>query len=189
MSFAFRHLGIPDLTLIEATTAADARGQFFELYKRSAFVAGGISPTFVQDNCSVSERGVLRGLHYQMLPQAQAKLITVIRGEIFDVAVDLRPDSPTYSRWVSAVLSAANRQMLYVPEGFAHGFCVLSGIADVMYKVTAEYAPALERGVRWDDPELKIAWPIENPILSSKDQALPFLRSLEAGEAARSLSR
>jgi dTDP-4-dehydrorhamnose 3,5-epimerase len=149
------------------------------LYKRSEFARNGIAAAFVQDNLSHSVRGVLRGLHYQKRAVAQAKLVSVIRGEIFDVAVDIRKGSPTYGRSVSTVLSRANGRMLYVPEGFAHGFCVLSDEADVLYKVTAEYSPENERGILWSDPQLGIDWPVKEPILSQRDANLPLLRDAD----------
>jgi dTDP-4-dehydrorhamnose 3,5-epimerase len=134
-----------------------------ETYKRSAFAAAGIEECFVQENHSLSQRGVLRGLHYQQPPQAQSKLIRVLSGEIFDVAVDIRPDSPTAGRWVGLSLSSANRQMLYVPHWCAHGFCVTSEIAEVVYMTTTEYAPAHESGFMWNDPQLAIEWPLSRP--------------------------
>jgi len=179
MPFRFERLEIPDVILIEAKAFEDARGFFMEIYKRSEFEANGIPHGFVQDNHSHSVHGVLRGLHYQKHPKAQGKLVFVIRGEIFDVAVDIRQGSPTYGRWVSVTLSAKNRRMLYVPVGFAHGFCVLSEEADVVYKVTSEYAPELDRGIVWNDPELSIRWPIQQPILSPKDAQLPLLREAD----------
>ncbi len=172
MPFRFSALEIPDVILIESTTFEDPRGCFVETYKRSEFLKAGIADVFVQDNYSSSARGVLRGLHYQKAPQAQEKLVMVITGEIFDVAVDIRRGSPTFGRWTSATLSAKTRRMLYVPVGFAHGFCVLSDRADVVYKVTAEYAADLDRGILWNDPELGIAWPVQTPILSSRDARL-----------------
>lgn len=150
-----------------------------ELYKDSDFATNGIADRFVQDNYSHSVGPVLRGLHYQKNPKAQGKLVLTARGEVFDVAVDLRKGSPSYGRWVSAVLSRENRQMLWVPPGFAHGFCAVSDEADVLYKVTAEYAPDLERGVRWNDPDLGIDWPVNEPILSPKDRGLPVLRGAD----------
>ncbi len=143
-----------------------------ELYKRSEFALHSI-PEFVQDNYSHSGKGVLRGLHYQKPPKAQGKLVLVLKGEIFDVAVDLRSGSPTYSRWTGVVLSEDNRRMLYIPEGFAHGFCVLSEEADVFYKVTIEYDPALDRGILWSDDQLAIRWPVEQPVVSETDAQLP----------------
>lgn len=179
MPFDFKRLEIPEIVLVEARRFADDRGVFAETYKRSAFSAHGIRETFVQDNLSHSRRGVLRGLHYQKHPKAQAKLVTVLRGEVFDVAVDLRRGSPTYGRWVGLTLSAEPFRMLYVPTGFAHGFCVLSESADVVYKVTEEYAPDLDRGIIWNDPEIGIEWPVAEPILSAKDAQLPSLREAD----------
>jgi dTDP-4-dehydrorhamnose 3,5-epimerase len=176
MPFRFRALELPGLVLVEAEAREDRRGLFMEVYRRSEFAAHGVPGTFVQDNYSSSAHRVLRGLHYQRPPRAQGKLVLVLRGEIFDVAVDLRHGSPTYGRWAGVVLSSANRRMLYVPEGFAHGFCVTGDQADVVYKATAEYAPELEGGVRWDDPEIGVRWPVAEPILSERDAALPPLR-------------
>lgn len=175
MPFQFEPLEIPAVLLISGHAIEDARGFFMEIYKRSEFAAGGVCAQFVQDNLSHSVRGVLRGLHYQLPPRAQAKLVSVVRGEVFDVAVDVRRGSPTYGRWVGRTLSAASGCMLYVPIGFAHGFCVLSEEADVLYKVSEEYAPELERGLRWNDPELGIPWPIDNPIVSERDTRWPRL--------------
>jgi dTDP-4-dehydrorhamnose 3,5-epimerase len=179
MPFQFDRLQIPDIILIEAKRFPDHRGFFMETYKRSEFAAHGIPHTFVQSNCSHSVRGVLRGLHYQKHPQAQGKLVTVLTGQIFDVAVDIRRGSPTYGRWVGEVLSAESGRMIYVPEGFAHGFCVLSQEADVLYMVTDEYARELERGIVWDDPEIGVQWPITNPVLSARDAQLPLLKDAD----------
>jgi len=173
--FQFHRLDIPDVILIEPSTFADERGYFKETYKRSDFAAHGIPEIFVQSNYSHSIRGTLRGLHYQKHPSAQGKLVTALRGEVFDVAVDLRRGSPTYGCWVSETLSGENHRMLYVPVGFAHGFCVLSEEADFLYQVTAEYAPACDRGILWNDPTLAIDWPILSPQLSEKDTCLPTL--------------
>jgi dTDP-4-dehydrorhamnose 3,5-epimerase len=178
MPFQFRQLRLPDVILIEPRTFVDDRGFFRELYKASEFAANGISETFIQDNYSHSQRGVLRGMHFQTAPRAQGKLVMALHGEIFDVAVDIRPDSATYGQWVSQVLSARNFHMLYVPAGFAHGFCVLSEEADVLYKVTAEYAPELDRGLVWNDPDVDIQWPLTEPILSPKDAQLPQLSQI-----------
>lgn len=175
MPFRFKRLEIPDVIFIEAVAFGDYRGSFMETYKRSEFNANGIGERFVQDNLSHSVRGVLRGLHYQKDPAAQGKLVCVPRGEIFDVAVDIRKGSPTYGRWVAVLLTDEECRFLYVPRGFAHGFEVISEQADVVYKVTAEYAPELDRGVRWDDSELGIRWPIAKPLLSRKDAQLPLL--------------
>jgi dTDP-4-dehydrorhamnose 3,5-epimerase len=185
MPFQFRRLEIPDIVLIEAQSFGDNRGYFLEAYRMSSFAAHGISDVFVQDNLSHSHHGVLRGLHYQNHPKAQAKLVTVLKGEIFDVAVDIRKGSPTYGRWVGMTLSSDSCCMLYVPVGFAHGFCVVGEEAVVSYKVTEEYAPDLDRGIAWDDPDIGIHWPVTTPILSAKDAQLPLLRdadnSFEAG--------
>jgi dTDP-4-dehydrorhamnose 3,5-epimerase len=175
MPFKFQPLAIPEVVLIEARAFSDARGRFAETYKLSEFAANGLADVFVQDNHSHSVRGVLRGLHFQNRPRAQAKLVMALSGEVFDVAVDIRRGSPTYGHWVSATLSAENGRMLYIPAGFAHGFCVLSDCADLVYKCTAEYAPELDRGILWQDPALAIAWPISGPLLSAKDAALPPL--------------
>src|SRR5262245_31784712 len=180
MAFKFQRLEITDVILVEAHAFEDGRGLFVETYKRSVFSANGINDTFVQDNYSHSLRGVLRGLHYQKHPKAQAKLVTVLQGEIFDVAVDIRWGSLTYGRWVGKFLAAKDCRLLYIPVGFAHGFCVISDEADVLYKVTEEYAPDLDRGVIWNDGDLAIRWPIENPTVSLKDAKLPPLKSLDS---------
>ena len=191
-SFTFTCLAIPAVVLIEPTVFPDERGFFMESYKYSEFSAFGIKERFVQDNHSRSVKGVLRGLHYQKHPKAQGKLVRVVVGDIFDVGVDIRSargikregniprakGSPTYGKWVGEVLSADNRRMLYIPPGFAHGFCVLSEVAEVLYKTTEEYAPEYDAGIRWNDPEIGIQWPIEHPILSAKDAALPALRDV-----------
>ncbi len=179
MAFTFQPQHIPEVVLVRTEGYADPRGCFLETYKQSAFQANGLSIRFVQDNLSHSTRGVLRGLHYQKHPHAQAKLVIPIHGEIFDVAVDLRHGSPTYGRWVGTNLSADRFEMLYVPIGFAHGFCVLSEKVSVLYKVTSEYAPECDRGIRWNDPVLNIHWPIPHPILSPKDATLPFLQDAD----------
>ncbi len=179
MPFHFHRLAIPDVTLVEVRQFEDDRGFFMETYRASEYAVNGIASAFVQDNYSYSVRGVLRGLHYQKQPQAQDKLVRVVLGEVYDVAVDIRRGSPTYGRWVGEVLSADNRRQLYVPHGFAHGFCVLGDQAGVAYKVTAEYAPELDRGVRWDDPQIGIRWPIADPVLSPKDAQLPFIHKAD----------
>ena len=180
MPFRFQRLDVPDLILIEPTVFADQRGFFMETYKSSEFAAYGIDGEFVQDNFSRSARGVLRGLHYQRPPAAQAKLVTVLRGEVFDVAVDIRRDSPYYRQWAGVMLSDQNHRLLYIPPGFAHGFCVLSEEASFAYKVTAEYAPQFDTGIRWNDPEIGVQWPISAPELSPKDAQLPLLRDAGA---------
>jgi len=150
----------------------DARGFVMETYKQSEF-APFVDGGFVQENHSRSQRGTLRGLHFQLGPFAQGKLVRVVSGEIFDVAVDIRQESPTRGKWVSTVLSAANRRMVYIPPWCAHGFCVLSDNAEVLYKTTTEYAPAHESGLMWNDPALAISWPIASPLLSERDTKWP----------------
>jgi dTDP-4-dehydrorhamnose 3,5-epimerase len=179
MPFRFQRLDIPDVVLIEPRAFEDPRGFFVETYKRSEFAAHGIVETFVQSNLSHSIQGTLRGLHYQKPPHAQGKLVMALRGEVFDVAVDIRRGSPTYGQWVGAVLSGENHHMLYIPVGFAHGFCVLSAEADFTYLVTDEYAPACERGIVWNDPTIGIPWPISAPKLSHKDAQLPLFQEIE----------
>jgi dTDP-4-dehydrorhamnose 3,5-epimerase len=179
MAFAFQPLELPGLVLVEGPTFPDARGLFRETYRRSAFAAHGITAEFAQDNFSRSARGVLRGLHYQLAAAAQAKLVVVLRGEIFDVAVDIRRGSPSYGRAVTMRLSADRPRMLFIPAGFAHGFCVLSAEADVLYKASGEYAPALQRGIIWNDPDLAIPWPVPQPVLSARDATLPRLPDAE----------
>ena len=164
-------LNIPDVYLIEPQVFGDDRGFFFESFNHAKFeVAIGYKVTFVQDNHSKSARGVLRGLHFQD-PNSQGKLVRVTQGEVFDVAVDIRQDSPTFGCWVGEMLSAENKKQLWIPEGLAHGFLVLSDTAEFLYKTTAYYAPAHEQCISWDDPTLAIQWPTkEEPILSAKDR-------------------
>jgi dTDP-4-dehydrorhamnose 3,5-epimerase len=152
-----------------------------ETYRLSEFAANGIALSFAQDNASHSSRGVLRGLHYQRHPKSQGKLIRALWGQVYDVAVDIRQRSPTYARWVGQVLSAENGLALYIPPGFAHGFCVLSEEAIVAYKTTEEYAADLDAGIRWDDPQIGVRWPIDEPILSPKDARLPLLQEADLG--------
>lgn len=175
MAFTFQRLTIPEVVLIEPKQLGDQRGMFLEHYKQSEFITNGISDRFVQDNYSRSVRGTLRGLHYQLAPNAQAKLVMTLRGEVFDVAVDLRQGSPTFGQWVGVTLSSDALRMLYIPVGFAHGFCVISEEADVVYKMSTEYSPEQERGVNWNDPSIGITWPVTQPVLSAKDTTLPFL--------------
>jgi dTDP-4-dehydrorhamnose 3,5-epimerase len=165
------------VVVIEPDVFRDARGFFLETWHAAKYREGGIPYSFVQDNQSRSLRGTLRGLHAQRR-RPQGKLVRALRGEIFDVAVDLRPGSATFGRWTSAVLSEENFRQIFVPPGFAHGFCVLSEVAEVEYKCTELYDRADEIGVRWDDPAIGIAWPIEAPLLSPKDAALPSLEEL-----------
>src|SRR5882762_4545752 len=162
---------LPDVLLIEPRVFGDERGFFYESWNRRAFAAAGIAAEFLQDNHSRSRRGVLRGLHYQV-EHAQGKLVRVVAGEVFDVAVDLRRSSPTFGRWVGERLSAANKLVMWVPEGFAHGFLVLSESAEFLYKTTDYYAPEHERTLLWNDPALGIAWPLAGaPILKPRDAA------------------
>jgi len=176
MPFRFKKMEIPDVILIEPEVFGDERGFFMETYKDTDFAEFGIKKRFVQDNHSRSAaKGVLRGLHFQQRPMVQAKLVRVVRGSVFDVAVDIRKKSPTYGKWVSATLSAKNKAMLYIPEGFAHGFCTLEEGTEVVYKCTNVYSAEHDRGVRWDDPAINIAWPVKDPVLSGKDRALPLL--------------
>lgn len=164
---------IPDVRIIEPRVFGDARGFFMETWSRRDFAAAGIDADFVQDNHSRSVQGTLRGLHYQ-IQQPQGKLVRVTAGEVFDVAVDLRRASPTFGRWVGVMLSSENHRQLWVPPGFAHGFYVVSEVAEFQYKCTDYYAPVHERCIRWDDPELGIEWPLiaggSGPLLSAKDR-------------------
>lgn len=179
MPFQFKRLEIPDLILVIPKVFRDDRGFFLETYKRSDFVKFGIKEQFNQDNHSFSRKGVLRGLHYQLNPKAQGKLVRCLKGKIFDVAVDIRKGSPTFGKWVGVELSEDNFHMLYIPPGFAHGFVVLSEEAHVLYKVTNEYSPEHDRGIIWNDPTININWPISNPILSDKDRKWPTLEEAE----------
>ena len=181
MSFRFEPQPIPDVVLVHPTRRTDHRGYFEETYRRSAFAAAGIATDFAQDNFARSSRNVLRGLHYQLPPAAQGKLVSVAAGRIFDVAVDLRSGSPTFGRWVGCTLDAERRAFLWIPEGFAHGYVVLSDVADVIYKVTAEYSAPLDRGIRWDDASIGIDWPVRDPIVSEKDREQPTLEAAEKG--------
>jgi dTDP-4-dehydrorhamnose 3,5-epimerase len=171
---------VPDVLLIEPKVFGDARGFFFESYNGRAFAeASGLDVDFVQDNHSRSARGVLRGLHYQ-IQQPQGKLVRVVAGAVFDVAVDIRKASPTFGKWVGIELSAENKKMIWVPPGFAHGFLVLSEVAEFLYKTTDYYAPNYERSIAWNDPDIGIAWPLAGePLLSTKDQAGARLKDAE----------
>ena len=173
-------LAIPDVILLEPKVFGDARGFFLESYNQKTFQeVTGIAPNFVQDNHSRSARGVLRGLHYQ-IKQAQGKLVRVTAGEVFDVAVDIRKSSPTFGRWVGEILSAENKKQMWVPEGFAHGFLVLSDDAEFLYKTTDYYAAAHERCIAWNDPAIGITWPTRGtPLLSAKDQQGASLQTAE----------
>ncbi|HEY8164935.1 MAG TPA: dTDP-4-dehydrorhamnose 3,5-epimerase [Gemmatimonadaceae bacterium] len=165
---------LPGVLLLESRVFHDGRGFFVETFSTAALKSSGIPELFAQDNHSRSTRGVLRGLHYQ-LKRPQGKLVHVARGRIFDVAVDIRRGSPSFARWTGMELSDENLHSLWIPPGFAHGFCVLSDVADVIYKCTALYDGADDRGIVWNDPEIGIAWPIDSPIVSEKDSAHPRL--------------
>ena len=177
MSFIFNSLRIPDVISITPHLFNDERGYFFENFNHSKFKQNQIDLNFIQENFSKSKKNVIRGLHFQKNPKAQAKLVTAVSGEIFDVAVDLRKNSPTFGKWVSEILSEVNHKSLYVPEGFAHGFCVLSEGATVVYKINQEYSPDHEQGIIWNDPDIGISWPISESIISEKDQNLPLFKT------------
>lgn len=177
MTYECIKTGLPEVKLIKPRAFPDTRGFFQQLYHEQEYRKAGIDVRFVQDNWSHSAKGTLRGLHYQ-LKHAQDKLVCVIQGEIFDVVVDIRRNSPTFGRWAGEILSAENRCQLFVPKGFAHGFCVLSETADVLYKCSDFYAPGDEYGVLWSDTVLQIDWPVQGVVLSGKDRALPALRAV-----------
>lgn len=178
-NFEFTPLSIPEVILIKSRVYSDNRGFFLETYKRTDFARAGVAKYFLQDNHSFSRRDVLRGLHYQIEPFAQGKLIRCVKGHIFDVAVDIRKGSPTYGKWVSAELSDINHYLFYVPPGFAHGFCVLSSTAEVSYKCSCEFSAEHDRGIIWNDPEIGIDWPVSSPVLSPKDEAHPLLQDAD----------
>ena len=182
MPFEFKETPIKDLLIIEPRSFADGRGFFMETYKASDFEAAGIAESFVQDNHSLSSKGVLRGLHFQTAPHAQGKLVRVVSGAVWDVGVDLRPGSATYKQWFGEELTAENNRMLYIPPGFAHGFLTLEDNTHFLYKCTAEYAPEADGGIRWDDPDVAVDWPLEPgqiPDVSEKDAILPYLKDLK----------
>jgi dTDP-4-dehydrorhamnose 3,5-epimerase len=170
-------LALPDVILLEPRVFGDDRGWFYESFNARSFAAAtGLEVTFVQDNHSRSSKGVLRGLHFQLPPAAQGKLVRAVAGSIFDVAVDIRRSSPTFGRWVGELLSAENKRQMWVPAGFAHGFLALEDGTEVLYKTTDFYNKAAEGAVRWDDPDIGIAWPGEPaPLLAAKDAAAPLL--------------
>lgn len=171
---------IKDLLIIKPDVFEDGRGYFFESYNRMKFVEAGIPFSFVQDNESKSQKGVLRGLHFQNPPYAQGKLVRVMKGSVLDVAVDIRKDSPTYGQWDSILLSEHNKMMYWVPEGMAHGFVTLENDTVFFYKCTNLYNKASEGSIRWNDPDLNIEWGIQNPILSEKDKISPYFREFES---------
>ena len=170
--------GLPGVMIIEPKVFGDARGFFMETWNQERYVEHGLPAVFVQDNISFSQKGVLRGLHFQN-PNAQGKLVYVLQGEVFDVAVDIRMGSPTFGKSVGVTLSSENRRQFYIPAGFAHGFCVTSDTALFAYKCTEMYQPQSEYGVSWNDPDLGINWPLEKPLLSEKDLINPRLRDIE----------
>ena len=184
MVFEFEHLLIKDVILVKPEAGDTGGGFFTEVYKKSEFCRNGICAEFNQDNHSRSTKGVLRGLHYQAKPKAQAKLVRCIKGAVFDVAVDLRKNSETFGKWIGEILSEENRRMLFITEGFAHGFVVLSDEAELLYSVSGEYSPQHDRGIRWDDPDIGINWGIyrnidSEPIVSDKDAVQPFLKDVK----------
>ena len=168
---------LPGVVVIEPAVYRDDRGYLTEVWNERRYRQAGLDMTFVQDNLSSSRRGVLRGLHFQW-PAAQGKLVSVLQGEVFDVAVDIRAGSPTFRQWVGVTLSAENRQQIFIPEGFAHGFAVASETAVVLYKCTALYTPTDEASIVWNDPAIGIEWPFENPTLAAKDASAPRLADL-----------
>ena len=179
-----RETPLPGVLMVEPEVFGDGRGLFFETYRAQRYAEAGIPASFVQDNVSLSERGVLRGLHLQN-PNPQGKLIYVLQGEVFDVAVDVRVGSPTFARWTGTVLSGENKLQLYVPEGFAHGYCVLSETALFAYKCTDVYTPASELSIIWNDPAIGIEWPVDGPLLSPRDAAAPRLGDIDPGRLPR----
>ncbi len=182
MPFTIKETSLPGVLLVTPKIFGDERGFFMETYKASDFLNAGLPGIFTQDNHSRSVKGVLRGLHYQLPPFAQAKLVRCLRGKIFDVAVDIRKSSPTFGQWYGHVLTEDDPIMLFIPEGFAHGFYTLSETADVFYKVTAEYSPEHDRGILWNDPQIGIAWPEGEKILSPKDLKNRILQDAELFE-------
>jgi len=186
MSLDVEHLAIPDVKILRVKKFSDARGFFSETYNTKAFAEAGVAANFVQDNQSLSvPAGTVRGLHAQREPFAQDKLVRVTRGRIWDVVVDVRPGSPTFGRWAAAEISAQEWKQIFIPAGFLHGFCTLEPDTEVHYKVSSFYSAAHEFGVRWNDPDLKIAWPVadDQAILSDKDRALPLFKDMRPGAA------
>lgn len=172
---------LPGVLIIEPKVFGDSRGCFFETYHAERYAEFGIKAPFVQDNFSRSSYGVLRGLHYQ-LEHTQGKLVWITCGKIYDVVVDVRHDSPTFGQWVAVTIDANEPKQVYIPPGYAHGFCVLSEQVDFFYKCTDIYHPASEKGIRWNDPDLNIPWPIEDPVLSTKDMHYPNLKNIPVKE-------
>lgn len=181
MKVKFERLEIPEVIIIEPVVFEDERGYFFESYQKEKFKEIGIDVDFVQDNQSLSIKvGTIRGLHYQLNPKAQAKLVRVITGAVFDVAVDIRKNSPTFKKWVSVILTADNKRQIFIPKGFAHGICTLTPNTKILYKTDEFYSKEYERSIRWDDPDINIKWPLEDigeVTLSEKDKNAPFLKN------------
>ena len=182
MPFEFKQTPLEGVLIIQPRKFGDDRGFFMETYKKSDFEAAGINEEFCQDNHSFSSKGVLRGLHFQSAPHAQGKLVRVVKGAVWDVAVDLIPGSPTYGQHFGLELTEENGTMLYIPPGFGHGFVTLQNSTHFLYKCTAEYAPESDGGVKWDDPDLAVEWPLEpnqEPLVSEKDAVLPYLKDIK----------
>ena len=178
MPFDFIKQKMEGLVLIEPRVFTDERGYFLESYKKSDFTANGIDYNFLQDNHSLSRKNVVRGLHYQREPKGQGKLVRVMSGSVWDVAVDIRKGSPTFLKWMSFELSGENKEMLFIPPGFAHGFLALTDDVHLVYKCTEEYDAKLDTGLRWNDPDIGVVWPVQNPIISEKDMVLPYVKDV-----------
>lgn len=179
MAFRFNITNYEGVVLLESDLFNDSRGYLSEIYKKSVFEENGLNSTFSQELLSLSHRGVVRGLHYQLMPQPQVKLVRVLAGCVFDVVVDLRTNSPSFGRWKSFELSESNKRQLWIPAGFAHGFQALEENTLLLYKLSSEYSPVLERGIVWNDPDLDIKWPIKDVHVSNKDSAHPKMREAE----------
>ncbi|MBN2040876.1 MAG: dTDP-4-dehydrorhamnose 3,5-epimerase [Spirochaetes bacterium] len=182
MPFKFTNLDLEGLVLVEPMVFPDDRGFFMESYKKSDFAGHGIGFDFVQDNHSLSGKDVVRGLHYQHSPKSQGKLVRVVRGAAWDVAVDIRKNSPNFLKWMSIELSEDNKKMFYIPPGFAHGFLALTHEVHLLYKCTEGYDSSLDAGIRWNDPDIGVEWPVKNPIVSEKDKVLPFIKDAKLFE-------
>lgn len=178
MPFSFVNTPLPGVVIIEPRVFNDERGFFLESYKKSDFIENGISIEFLQDNHSLSSKNILRGLHFQNPPFEQAKLVRAVKGAVWDVAVDIRKDSPYFKKWFGLELSEENKKMLYIPEGFAHGFLALTDEVHLLYKCSNEYSAKHDAGIIWNDPDIGIKWPADNPVLSEKDRELPLLRDI-----------
>jgi len=179
MPFLFKPLAIPDVILIEPKVFPDNRGYFLETFKSSDFSSNNLPNKFVQDNLSFSRKNVIRGMHFQKKPKEQGKLVSVIKGRVLDVAIDIRRESPTFMKWLAVELNDSQNTMLYIPEGFAHGFLSLTEEVYLLYKCTNEYDLQTDAGFRWDDPDIGISWPVNNPVISEKDQRLPYFKHLD----------